>query len=121
MTIERIQQILSHYDFSLYGYYEKGVLCGYEMETWTDGGVNMIHFIDCRDSGVIVEAILSELNEIVDDFDTDGEVLKHMASEDYRRHFTLQSGLDDFTEYKRRLKSAVFAVNHEGRHRKELD
>lgn len=48
MEINQIIGMAEHYSFTFHEYEENDILCGYEMETWTDGGVNMIHFIDCR-------------------------------------------------------------------------
>lgn len=71
-----------------------------ELETWTDGGVNMIIYIkkdNCIDSFI----------EYVDDFDIDYEIDLHRESDTYRHVFTIRQSLTDFETYHEWLKNIV--------------
>lgn len=112
MEINQIINMAERYGFTFREYEEKGILCGYEMETFTDGGVNMIHFIDCRNypDGVTFQNVLKELEEISAYFDVDEELDRHRRGEYYRNAFTIREGLEDFENYEKRLKEFVRAV-----------
>lgn len=111
MNVARIIEIAKQNDFAMHEYEEKGVLCGYELETWTQGGVNMIHFIDCRcEEGVTPKRVLSELKEILENFDVDDEIDRYRQGERYRRDFTIRESLEDFEKYLDRLTQFVEAV-----------
>lgn len=111
MNVAKIIEIAEQNDFAMHEYEENGILCGYELETWTNGGVNMIHFIDCRDSeGVTPEKVLSELKEIFECFDVDEQIDLHRQGEDYRNAFTIRQSVEDFEEYYDCLSQLVAAV-----------
>ena len=114
MEIAQIISMAEHYSFTFHEYEENDVLCGYEMETWTDGGVNMIHFIDCRESsyadGLMVQNVLEELKKISANFDVDEELELHRQGKSYRKAFTIREGLEDFEAYEKRLTEFVRAV-----------
>lgn len=50
-TLNQIFDILENKDIKIDNYTEKNRLCGYELNTYTDGGVNQIIFLDFRDGG----------------------------------------------------------------------
>lgn len=117
MEIGRILEIAEQHNFVLHEYEEKGVVCGYEMETWTDNGVNMIHFIDCRmDSypdGLIAQNVLEELKKIAAYFDVDLQIDSYRESDYFRTAFSIRQALDDFEAYEARLTGFVRAVQEE--------
>lgn len=117
MEIRRILELAEQHNFVLHEYEEHGVACGYEMETWTDNGVNMIHFIDCRmDSypdGLTAHNVLEELKKISAYFDVDEELELHRQGESYRKAFTIREGLEDFEAYEERLTEFVREVQEE--------
>lgn len=111
MTIEKFVSIVESFDFTVHEYEESGVLCGYELETWTNGGVNMLLFIDCRDCPeVSVEFVVKELESSVNAFSVDEEIDLHRQGEAYRNAFTISESLADFEEYKTRLLDLFEAV-----------
>lgn len=71
----------------------------YEIETWTDGGVNMLHYFKDR----------TELKQIVKDFDIDNEVLPLWNNDmRYRAKFvTLSKALSDMRKYRAFLRKTV--------------
>ncbi len=82
-----------------------GVKYGFEIEKWTNGGVDMIEtiqFDDFRDS-YNIEKIEEQLKELVDNFDIDDEIDTHRQGIDYKNAFTILESLKDFTEYKQDL------------------
>ena len=114
MEINQIISMAEHYSFTFHEYEENDILCGYEMETWTDGGVNMIHFIDCRESsypdGLTAQNVLEELKEISAHFDVAEELELHRQGDSYRNAFSIREGLEDFEAYAERLTEFVRAV-----------
>ena len=114
MTVDQLVNIAEQYNFTFHEYKENDVLCGYEMEAWTDGGVNMIHFINCRDvfypAGLTPYNVLSELEKISAYFDVDDEIDLHRQGNSYRKAFTIRESLEDFEEYQERLKQLVLVI-----------
>lgn len=106
MTLQAVLETIENHDFMLHPYKENGVLCGYEMEGWTDCGVDIIHFIDCRDEeGVTARNVIEEFKQIYVNFDADEEIDLHRKGEDYRNAFTIRQSLEDFDGYAERLKA----------------
>lgn len=117
MEIIRILELAEQHNFVLHEYEEQGIVCGYEMETWTDNGVNMIHFIDCRMSsypdGLTAQNVLEELKKISAYFDVDLQVDSHRESDRFRMAFSIRQALEDFEGYEARLTEFVRVVQEE--------
>lgn len=91
---------------SIYEYKEKNKLCGYELNTYTFGGVNQIVFVDFRNTDKkpknekdFKELFLERVNSI--DIDEEIEINRQDAS--YRQAFTLTNALKDFKDWKKGL------------------
>jgi len=67
------------------------------LETWTDGGVNMI--IEIEDKNTIVE----EIKNYVSDFDIDEEIDLYRQGKDYCRNFTIRESVEDFEDYEEKI------------------
>lgn len=67
---------------------------GYELETWTNEGVDMI--ITIEKSG---DTLLEQLKEYIDNFDIDSEIDMYRENEEYRNNFTIKESLEDFESY----------------------
>lgn len=87
-------------------YKEGKKLCGYELNTYTAGGLNQIVFVDFRDTGKkpknaadFKELFLERVNSI----DTDEEVETNRQDKSYRAAFTLINSLNDIEEWKKNL------------------
>ena len=65
----------------------------FELETWTDGGVNMFIFINKN------EDILTQFKEYIENFDIDEEIDIHRQDKDYKDMFTITESVDDFRNY----------------------
>lgn len=79
----------------------------YEMETWTNKGVNML--IDLEKDG---NELLEQLKDYVDNFDIDYEIDLHREDERYRNDFTIEESLEDFEDYINYLKSLINELEH---------
>lgn len=71
----------------------------YELESFTDGGVNMFIHIDTDD-----ESMLEGFKRYIKDFDVEEQVEFHRHDKQYCNHFTLRESLDDFEEWENDLK-----------------
>lgn len=67
---------------------------GYELETWTNEGVDMIITIE-KNGGTLLE----QLKEYVNNFDIDSEIDMYRENEEYRNNFTIKESIEDFEDY----------------------
>lgn len=81
---------------------------GMEMETWTDGGVNMLVWLENEDN------LLEDFKEFVENFDVDYEIELHREGESYRNAFSLRESLNDFEDYAKWLKKIVGIIEKAG-------
>lgn len=81
---------------------------GIEMETWTDGGVNMIVCLE-NDKG-----LLENFKDYVENFDVEEEIDLYREGESYKRAFTLRQSLDDFEDYLKWLNKIVSIIEKAG-------
>lgn len=81
---------------------------GIEMETWTDGGVNMIVCLE-NDKG-----LLEDFKDYVENFDVEEEIDLHREGESYKRAFTLRQSLNDFEDYLKWLNKIVGIIEKAG-------
>lgn len=72
---------------------------GVELETWTDGGVNMIFHLN--------PFTIKEFKNRVDGFDIDEEIELHRQADDYKSAFTIRQSLEDFEAFEERLKEVL--------------
>lgn len=75
-----------------------------ELETWTDGGVNM-HIVLWKDNE---GSYLKQFEDYLKSFDVDEEIELHRQDERYRNDFTIRESLEDFEIYNEWL-SNVYA------------
>lgn len=82
---------------------------GLELETWTQGGVNMIFFLeeDGKDS------LLEKFEERVENFDVDEEIDVHRQDLSYRSAFTIEASLNDFKAFKTKIDEILSSVKNE--------
>ena len=91
---------------SIDAYKEKNKLCGYELNTYTNGGVNQIVFVDFRGTGKdpknkddFKELFL----ERVESINIDEEIDLNREMKNYKQAFTLTQSLKDFKDWKKDL------------------
>ena len=68
-----------------------------ELESYTNGGVNMIIYINKKDH--FNTDYLTQLQLFADSFDIDKEIMYHREFEGYCRDFTITESIEDFTKY----------------------
>lgn len=101
--MEQIIEKLEAANISIYNYEEKGKLCGYELNTYTDAGVNEILFIDFRDTdkNPKSEADFKQVfTDRIKDINIDEVIDTNRQNEAYKRDFTLTQSLKDFKSWK---------------------
>lgn len=74
----------------------------YELETWTNKGVDMIITIE-KDGGTLLE----QLKEYIDNFDIDSEIDMYRENEEYRNNFTIKESIEDFEDYISYIKDLI--------------
>lgn len=81
---------------------------GIEIETWTTGGVDMIHNIEFYDDFIDlydIRKVDNQIKEISEMFSVDDEIDIYRQSDDYREHFSIRDSLEDFEEYEQTLEN----------------
>lgn len=66
-----------------------------ELESWTDGGVDMFITIDKNSYNTLLE----QLKEFVENFDIDEEIDIYREDENYKRNFTIRESINDFENW----------------------
>lgn len=66
-----------------------------ELESWTNGGVDMFITIDKNSYNTLLE----QLKEFVENFDIDEEIEIHRKDENYKRNFTIRESITDFENW----------------------
>ena len=105
-TIEKVFDRLEDLNISVYKYKENDVLCGYELNTYTNVGVNMIVFVDFRDTDLDPKNpkhFIELFNERVEYVDIEEELLIHLQDERYRNEIGATIGATDFKDWKENL------------------
>ena len=80
---------------------------GMEIETWTEGGVDMIHtiyFFDNYQDIYNKTEVKKELDRLYENFDIDEEIDLYRQDKKYKNDFTIRESLEDFEKYHNRLK-----------------
>ena len=113
-TLQQILDIIEAKGISIDNYEENGKLWGYELDTYTAGGVNQIIFLDFRSEGQDAENandFIEEFNSYVRNIDIDEEIELNRQNQNYKDNFTLRQSLDDFEEWKSELKQIAEELN----------
>ena len=90
-----------------FNYYEDEDIV--ELETWTDGGVNMFIII-YKDNNT---DYLQQLKDYVENFDIDEEIDLHRQDERYKKAFTIRQSIQDFTDFIDDLKNIITLLEKE--------
>lgn len=109
-TINQIIKKLSECNITVSEYKEDNKLCGYELNTYTDGGVNEIIFLDFRGTALnpkIAKDFIEVFNQWVKDFDIDETIDKYRQDERYKQVFSLSNSVIDFTDWRHNME-AIF-------------
>lgn len=95
MTTQDLQNFFEEKNFHVYLFEQNNVQCA-EIEKWTDGGVDMIIYLN--------PFTKEEFAQYVNDFDVDDEIDLHRQNIEYRNNFTITESLKDFTIFHTHLK-----------------
>jgi hypothetical protein len=102
MTTEQLQDFFEEQGFIVHLTEEDGVQCA-EIEKWTDGGVDMVIYLD--------PFTKEEFLQYVEDFDIDEEIDLHRQGKNYKNAFTISESVKDFTKFKTMLKKVAKKLN----------
>lgn len=80
----------------------------YELESWSDGGVDMIIYLE-KDGSTLLE----QLKDYVGNFDIDYEIDLYREIKTYRDKFTITESVEDFKDYINYVKKAIDELEHE--------
>ena len=112
--MEKIFEILEKAGITYDEYTENGRLCGYELNTYTPGGVNMIVFLDFRDGEremfseakpITAEDFVREFADYMLDFDIDETIDLHRENKQYKEDFTVRDSVEDFEAWVQQMES----------------
>lgn len=68
---------------------------GYELEQWTDGGVDMLIYLNKESD----KTLLEQFKDYIEYFDIDEEIELYRESKQYRSIFTIRQSLNDFEKW----------------------
>lgn len=108
--IEKVIEKIEKNGISVYPYTENDILCGYELNTYTDGGVNEIIFLDLRDekkSATNVKDVVQEFKDYMGCTSIDERIESNRQNVNYKQNFTLKQSIKDFTKWEKTLNKLV--------------
>ena len=98
METNKLKDFFEENDFIVHLTEQDGVQCA-EIETWTNGGVDMILWLN--------PFTVKAFEDVVNNFNVDDEIEIHRQGKDYKNAFTIKESLNDFEEYHGRLKNTL--------------
>lgn len=111
LGIKAAIQKLENANIQVSEYKESLKLCGYELNTYTDAGVNMIIFLDFRDSDLDPlsgKHFIKCFEDRIESIDITEELQVH-SNEIYMRDIGFEVGYKDFKDWKENL-SNIFST-----------
>lgn len=113
-NINQVIKRLNQCNITVETYKENNKICGYELNTYTDAGVNQILFIDFRDSEMNpknAKHFIKLFNENVNDIDIDEEMKNLINDKRYMQEIGLTVGLQDLKDWKTNLQNIFTETN----------
>lgn len=108
-SIKEIINILNtEYNITVDIYKEKNKICGYELNTYTDAGVNQIIFIDFRYTNLNrnnPQHFIQLFNEYTKNIDVVEEIRYLMLDKQYIAKIGLANGIKDLTDWKYKMEN----------------
>jgi hypothetical protein len=105
-TINKIISRLEQSNIQVSEYKENKKLCGYELNTYTDAGVNMIVFVDFRDTEMNpknAKHFIEIFNERVNSVDIEEEIGYLRQDKSYMQQIGTEVGYQDLKDWKENL------------------
>ena len=78
-------------------------ICSYEIESWTNCGVDMFIYIDKLSD----ESLEDQLDQFVDNFDIDEVIDLHREDSNYRETFKIETSLEDFKYWINKVENVI--------------
>lgn len=106
-VLDNIIKVFESFGFQVSLLSENGMNNGIEFETWTNGGVDMIHtiyFFENYQDIYDKEKVNKELEEMLDNFSIDEEIDIYRQDKRYKEAFSIRESLEDFEDYEKKLK-----------------
>lgn len=106
LSIKATIKKLEDANIQVFEYKESGKLCGYELNTYTDCGVNQIVFVDFRDTTLNPKSgkdFIEAYTKRVKDIDIDEEIQMNRQNKNYVENFSLEVSVQDFKDWKENL------------------
>lgn len=122
-TLKQIFDIIEEAEISIDDYFEEGKLCGYELNSYTQAGVNEILFLDFRkehQNPTNVNDFIKEFKDYVNAQTIDERIDNNRQSEAYKRDFTLKESLTDFTNFDKKLRELLKEISNQPETKKEF-
>tara|TARA_R110000772_G_C13040730_1_gene412910 strand:- start:76 stop:426 length:351 start_codon:yes stop_codon:yes gene_type:complete len=113
-TLEQIFEIIEENEISIHKYEEDKKLFGYELSTFTQGGVNEILFLDFRSENQNPENVsdfIKEFKDYINSQSIDDRIERNRQSPLYRNDFTIKESLKDFTNFQKKLKRILKLIS----------
>lgn len=107
LILENIIKAIEEFNFNVKLLSENGMINGMEIETWTEGGVDMIHtiyFFDDYQKIYDKDNVNKAIDELYENFSIDEEIDLYRQDKRYKNDFTIRESLEDFEKYHNRLK-----------------
>lgn len=102
METEKLKDFFERNEFTVYPTEQDGIQCA-EIEKWTDGGVDMIIWLN--------PFTIEEFQRYVEDFRIDEEIDVHRQGEGYKMNFTISQSLKDFSDFHSHLKDVSLMLD----------
>ena len=109
--LQQAEAFFDEHGFNVERWEEDGVCVGLEVEGYTDGDVDMIHYVDGRHVDMADEDWWKiDVQVWYENFSVDEEIDIHRQDERYRNTFTCRQSVKDFESWEQRLKELAEAV-----------
>ena len=109
-TLQQLLDIIEENDITVHNYVENGMLCGFELNAYTDAGVNEILFLDFRNpeqDPKNPKHFIAEFESYINHYSVDDRIENNRQDPKYKQDFTLNESLDDFTKFDNKLKDIL--------------
>ena len=98
LSLNDLQKFFEKEGFNVHQFEQDNKKCA-EIETWTNGGVDMII--------TLIPFSIEKFIEYVDNFNVDDQIDFYRQDEHYRNNFTISESLEDFNDFHEGLKKIV--------------
>lgn len=108
--MKKIIDIIEKSGISVFEYKEENKLCGYELNTYTEGGVNEIIFLDFRQENQDPKNptdFIKEFESYMQCKTIDERIELNRQNEDYKKSFSLKESVIDFEKWEKMILALI--------------